>query len=771
MIFCSANYITPINKLKTDFRIDNNVKKSETAFNTHIPKVSKNKEKSYVSSDLVISFLGINNKNNNKIKPLTMEELSQYKNSMGAERFDNKEKQDLITLSYSCPLIRNLIKLETTQGKPRFGFKDINYLADIHEVHPEAITDLALIETSQHEPRFNAYDIDELFLSYEFSPNEITALAKIETQYNEPRFTNYDIMNLTDAYSNYPEEVQELAKIKSFNGVPKFKGYEISSLAYIYKGHRIAINELAQILTAEGEERFDGEDIEDIVESYEKNPKAVKELAEIEGSNNIFRFDGQDIRILLPIHEKYPKSVKELADMRTSKDCFRFSSNEISELSELYEKYPNVITSLANSETDKHRSKYSVKEIKRIADLCNNKDLEKIISENTDKIKSCTSVSSDNFIELEIDEKILHIQADNNGGYKILGEEKQGNRLDIKTTELKMSDNSVKYEEYSKKWTDEFQGYLETIKDNDGHVISRTLTKPSKRNPGVLIVLKEILDKDGNLVEIQELGTVKNYEKKGEPKRIRINRNFTSPLGVKSEQLVLEVPRGKRSKYTIGDKSFERVFKVKDENTTETYAWGNKYETKFNKDNIEITVTKKDKSVKKAYLGKSQIDFNFVPLLKQIPGDFLYTLTQTKTRLDIDNEEDSASFYRLSNKIAMSKEFANNPFTFAHEYGHLLDDVVLNDLHNDKNLKEIFDKELDAYKKNASSLNEEQIMYFVAKNHKNRGGCLTEVIAETTAILSGLKHDRNHILLRAKILQENFPETMVYIGSKIEEAM
>ena len=54
------------------------------------------------------------------------------------------------------------------------------------------------------------------------------------------------------------------------------------------------------------------------------------------------------------------------------------------------------------------------------------------------------------------------------------------------------------------------------------------------------------------------------------------------------------------------------------------------------------------------------------------------------------------------------------------------------------------------------------------KNTRVKNGGLAEVIAETTAITSGLQHNKTFILERARILQENFPQTMEYIMSKIK---
>ena len=734
-----------------------------------------------VTSDLAQAYMGVNKSENSvvtpkkyeKPKPLTPQDLSEYKDSMGHQRFDLNEKRDLIFLSRSCPRIRDLMDLKTSKDEPRFTVKDIRYLADINENHPEAIMGLAKIETSYGKPRFSAEDIDSMMLTYEFTPEAVTDLAKMETDYGAPRFSNYDIMNLTTAYFGYPEEVKELAKIK-INGDVKFTGYDISQLVRHYRDHKDAIHDLAVMQTKEKPDRFNGVDVEFLAESYEQHPEAVKQLAELRQS----KLNGYDIQILTPKYEKYPEAVRELSEIKGSQGNYIFQSEEIEKLAELYDRHSDVINPLAVAETTAtvlgkrvpHILMFNTDELYRIASLCDNKKIKKIISNNLDKIKNCKNTSSDNFTELEIDDKIYHIKKGSRRGYKIVGIEKQKNKNGIDTAELKMSDGFVKREEYSKAYTKKNQGYLETITDKNGNVISRTLTKPGKKNTGVLVVLQENLDKDANLTEIKKLGTIDRYGEKRD--RRRIERNFVSPLGVESRQLVLEVPKGRRTEYQVGDKKFGRVFKNIDENTTETYVKGNKYETKFNKDNIEINVTRKDGSTEKAVMDNTMVDEKLFPMLKKVPGDFLYSTAKNNIKVLTtydSNLKDNACF--SLNRILISPQLAGDPATFAHEFGHFADEILLKDLHRDKGLKEIFQKELDAYKLKATGMNEEQILYFIAKKHRNRDGCLTELVAESNIILSGLFHDKNHMLLRAKILQENFPETISYVGSKFQEAV
>ena len=404
-----------------------------------------------------------------------------------------------------------------------------------------------------------------------------------------------------------------------------------------------------------------------------------------------------------------------------------------------------------------------------------NDKLREFVTDNFDSIYSVKSTSSENYVEVETDDKTLHLKLKGDRDFEVIGEESTGGARGNRYSELRTPDGSIKLEEYSQTGDKikgyKVKGYIETIKDKDGNVISRTLTKPDKKNPHVLVVIKNIYDKDGNIIESKQAGTVKNFEDAAG--RRKIQKEFVSPLGVVTKQTVYELKRGKQTHYEAGDKIFNRTFKIKDENTTESHVWGNRYETKFNEDNIEVTVTKPDGETETVKLYGGQIDLGLMPLLKQLPGDFLYMLSKTETDVIVGgvSEENGACYSPTMQTINISEKFKGDPFTFAHEYGHMLDYCVLNKLNADKELKEIFQKELDAYKAQASVMNEKQIEYFVERNHKNKDGCLTEVIAETNALLSGLQPDNSDLVIRAKILQENFPETISYIGSKFADAM
>lgn len=205
----------------------------------------------------------------------------------------------------------------------------------------------------------------------------------------------------------------------------------------------------------------------------------------------------------------------------------------------------------------------------------NNEKFMNYYVENIDKIDESSSYALDNYVELKIDGKLVHLKLDDENNISFIGEEQQTKikkrRKEKTETEFKTADGVTKFEQYGKGEHTERKGYLATITDKDGNV-TRILTKASAKNPGVFVVIKNTYDKDGNFIDSKNVGTVENFGKEGNLRKIK--REFESPLGVKTKHLVYELKKGSQSHYEIGNKAFDRSFRIKDENTTETRAWG-----------------------------------------------------------------------------------------------------------------------------------------------------------------------------------------------------
>ncbi|MBQ6516535.1 hypothetical protein IJI31_05085 [bacterium] len=773
MIFLSAQNIIPKNNI---LNTDKKIKKSVNTSYAHKPK---NPEYARINSDLAISFLGIQKTepHNKKVtKPLTNKELEAH------NYIDKKRNQQIIKLSETYPeFARQLIGYKIN-GKNRFTDDEVIMLIRDYSSSPKEVKELTEYKVGD-QYRFKGAGIDKLIDTYKEYPTAVRNLAKYKTDEGKFRFSGFIVSALAKNYSENRPKMEEFIEYR-VDGKLRFTGSDIYDLADIYPLKSESVKDLAKIKIND-KPRYAGNEIKYLAETYEKYPGGIRGLSTALNKYNQPKFDTQSVKTFAPYYEQHKKAIFELSDIKTSANEPRFFDVEIESLIDTYEKYPEEVKKLAAYEKDVCYPKFLCSDIRHTAPFYKKTEFKKFIAENKDKIDRIESVSSDNFLEIELDKRILHLQFDKDKNFKIVSEEISERDDEKASCILETTDGSLKIEQYRKKILKPCEGYIETIMDKKGNILSRTLTKPSKRNPDVLVVLREVLDKKGNLKEVQKLGTVENFGEEDE--RRRIIKTFVSPSGVESKQLILEVPKGMRTSYQIEDKTFSRLFIKKDKNTTETYAWGNKYETTFNNDKVDITVTKKDGTVEKTTLDDHLSDFRIaslkegepanyklLPLVKELPGDFLYIIAKSDTKLAyITNDylKNNAAFTEDINTIMISDGLKDDKFTFAHEFGHMLDDIALKKLHKDPELKKVFSKELDAYKTQASGLNEEQIAYFTTKEHVNEGGCLTEVIAETNAILSGLPHDGSNMLIRAKILQENFPETMKYIGEKIEKVM
>lgn len=312
--------------------------------------------------------------------------------------------------------------------------------------------------------------------------------------------------------------------------------------------------------------------------------------------------------------------------------------------------------------------------------------------------------------------------------------------------------------------------------DKDGNLLTRTLSKPSKFNnrKNINVTLREIYDGNGNVTEVQNLGNVTVYNSNRDV--FKIDRQYNSPDGTVSRQSVIERPNSRYTDFQVGNERLTRRFSKFADGTT-TRVNDEVYRAKF--DNGEITITREGKNGQSetVKIDADQLDPQLTDLYKNLPGDILYNLKQKNIKVKLgeagevptgnaickySKEEDGS----IGCKIVMSKVTANDPFVFAHEYGHALD-IKLKGLRFDSDLVNIYKKELDNYNAQATSAGREAIGYMSLANTNGKNGGLAELIAETTAITSGLQHDKTFVLERARILQENFPQTMEYILGKI----
>ena len=215
--------------------------------------------------------------------------------------------------------------------------------------------------------------------------------------------------------------------------------------------------------------------------------------------------------------------------------------------------------------------------------------------------------------------------------------------------------------------------------------------------------------------------------------------------------------------------SVNRTFEKIDENNYRTTLNDRVFDVNYSDEGITIR-SKVDDEVKEQKLSyKNDLDKTLEPLYKQMPADYLLKLKKSRTKVKFDPHAIKANGEYLQdyNTIVLSGKYGNNPYVLAHEMGHVFD-VNLDIISTNYKLFNIFNKELAAYKANSTHSEGEVIDYFTTLEHINANNCVTEVVAETAAIMSGVNNTNDeNIKLREVVLEKNFPKTIAYIANKL----
>ena len=200
---------------------------------------------------------------------------------------------------------------------------------------------------------------------------------------------------------------------------------------------------------------------------------------------------------------------------------------------------------------------------------------------------------------------------------------------------------------------------------------------------------------------------------------------------------------------------------------------GKKYETKFVKTvlgNIKVNIKKPDNTIEYFYpehKNKDQTE-ELISFLKELPADMLLDVDNCFNVKLIDEPEDA-------NIIFGYVETSTDREVIGHELGHKKS-KDLKILEN-KELKEIYKKEVEFFKKEHPELRISLIDYFLPESTSNANG-LAEIIAETNTLMTSLGYDicSFDIKHRAHCLSRFFPETVAKVAdllgyNKKEETM
>jgi len=217
-------------------------------------------------------------------------------------------------------------------------------------------------------------------------------------------------------------------------------------------------------------------------------------------------------------------------------------------------------------------------------------------------------------------------------------------------------------------------------------------------------------------------------------------------------------------KKIINSKAYDdivRTFEKIDDTHTKSTVAGVTFETTFLPDKIvSKRISPYFPEPKTVELDFKQLDPRLMDLYKQLPGDYFFSLKEAGTRVLLGHraEQNNACYYDGDNTISMSEELKNNPYAFAHEYGHAVD-YRLRRFYTYLRVTDPFKAENAYFQKNATETEKEIVGYLTGPD-KSPQKLLSEITAETFAIASGLKNDSEIYMLRDVVLQKYFSRTI-----------
>ena len=329
------------------------------------------------------------------------------------------------------------------------------------------------------------------------------------------------------------------------------------------------------------------------------------------------------------------------------------------------------------------------------------------------------------------------------------------------------------YEAYGKQRT-YVKSQTRTEYDRDGEPVYEEVITPSK----VVLGEMDVITADRVNGRVQAAETQMFGQK---VPMLSSHKKLTSENGLTTETFVTQEQGCRKSSYVIKDAdnnvilSIERQHLQVDENNFISVVNGRKYDIAFEDD--KITVTKEGANGKPSEtisLDSKMIAPELIPLLKQLPGDFLFTIKKSGvSSIKVSSSsgvKNGAYFNRDTNSIVISPELMKDSYVFAHELGHAMDDLLLGNLSSDEQLRQIFEKELGAYRSRVSDAEARIIDYFSTRIHYS-GNNLLEVVAEVNAIISGFRTTDSPLFMRGLKLMQNFPETIKYVSDKLNTAL
>lgn len=271
--------------------------------------------------------------------------------------------------------------------------------------------------------------------------------------------------------------------------------------------------------------------------------------------------------------------------------------------------------------------------------------------------------------------------------------------------------------------------------------------KPSKDFPNLYVVEKLA---DNNIPASTNI-----TEDLNSPDCYSYRRNFISPNGMTTTQVIINKPNKKSSFYKVTDKKGDtlfmqtRSFKTINNHHTQSLLNGKIYDIQFFDDKIKLTLPNEENII----IDGKLLDKRLMQLYKKLPGDILALIAKMGVKVRLANTADDCLYH--DDKIIHT---VNDVGIFMHEFGHAVDAIIMSGY--SKALGNIYRKEFYEVSKNTSDLTVCSLEKFKK---------LHELVAEGYQILSGeIVAPKYAPELGARMinLQRYFPESLTFLAKQ-----
>jgi len=762
------------------------------------------------------------------MKNESMKELVQNKAIQGDDLFDfaelDKEELNILDNLFSDEKIQKLIQMDKIDGynliemsklkdsrlnQLNMLLKDnlIKKLVDLKNINGYNLSNLASLDKNHfndllnwlknptihklvNDDKLTGGNLLEISCLKDYEINQLNTILDnevIKQLIEDNKFNGGFLPDFAKLKDRELAQMHDLFKDKNFR--PFFENNQIGAYSIIYilksnndflkKLNNVLNNPQIKMLSTQG--NLDCEDLIEILDLGDKTEARLHLLLNDESIKKIienYKLDGENLSKLSRIEKDKRLQLDSLLSNQSIQNFIQnkgMSGETLVKLMDLNDIQFNKLNCILNNNKikDTIESIDNPNEI-RITNTYD-KDLWEIsiynsesnnTSDSTAQRKPATKIYKKTTLNINTKNgtPILEGTEEEKTGFKPLGI--KGQKLAIKSNEN--DTHTVTSVDYIKNTNTEIT-QRRTLYDKNGDRTSTEIIRQSKIDPREYEIL--ICNKNK---PVERIGTV-STSADGKT----ITKELKSSNGTITKTTKTYNDKKSSFTYQIIDKNgnvlanHSRSSIKLDENHKITKLNGQSYDIKYKPDCIIVSKLNPDNSLQERIkLCAKQLDMNLMPIYKELAGDHLFALKKlnTMTVLGGSAKPGNANYCNYDNLISMSKELKEDTFGFIHELGHALDYKVYK-LYEDKQLSKIFNKELMNYKKITTNLEGAAINYFTTLEHDNAGGSITEAIAETMALLSGVENNFKDIMLRGLILQEHFPETIAYISNYINQPL